>query len=206
MRKLTLFVLSLLGIAALTQCGQKQQTPQVTFNPSQTAGGKVVYVNLDTLLEKYTRYKDMKSQLEGDYKKAEGAMAGKMQGFQKRMGDFQRRVMETQEKAQELSPNQLKDLEAKFGAEQQQLANEEAALAKQRDAALGEMNQKINDLQKEFNGKIDGYLEKLAAERGYDYVLIKSAVGGSVLYGNKQLDITNEAIQALNDAYAAEKK
>ncbi len=205
MRKITIYALFLAAAFAFMHC--KPSTAPVTFNPSSAAGGKIVYVNLDTLTTRYNLYVDIKKQLEDDYKKADGAFGAKMESFQKRATDFQRRVVETQQRAQDIAPVELQKLEAQFGAEQKRLGEEEAALGKQRETALGELDKKIQDLQKNMKTKIDTYLEKIAAERGYDYVMIKSLTqGGGVLYGNKSLDITEEAIKSLNDAYAAEKK
>ena len=205
MRKITIYALLLAGTFALMHC--KPSTAPVTFNPSSAAGGKIVYVNLDTLTTKYNLYVDIKKQLEDDYKKADAAFGAKMESFQRRATDFQRRMVEIQQRAQDIAPVELQKLEAQFGAEQKRLGEEEAALGKQREVALGELDKKIQELQKNMKGKIDTYLEKIAAERGYDYVMIKSvAQGGGVLYGNKNLDITEEAIKSLNDAYAAEKK
>jgi outer membrane protein len=207
MRKIAVYVVFLMGALALVQCNKPTNpTPSVTFNPSQAAGGKIVFVNLDSLYNKYNLYNDTKKQLDDDYKKADAAFGAKMQGFQKRAGDFQRRVVETQQRAQDIAPVELQKLEAQFGAEQKRLGEEEAALAKQRDAALGELEKKIQDLQNNLKTKIDGYLEKIATERGYDYVMIKGSAQGGVLYGNKSLDITEEAVKALNEAYATEKK
>jgi outer membrane protein len=203
MRKFSLFVLFAASITMLYNC-QKPQ-PTVAFNPSQTAGGKVVFVNIDTLLEKYDLYKDNKKQLEEEGKKAESNLAAKMESFQKRASEFQRKVYEVQQKAQDIAPVELKRLEAEYGAQQKKLAEEEQALGKQRENAAVELDKKVVELQKTLKAKIDAYLEKISAERGYDYVLMKGS-SYSVLYGNKSLDITNETITAINAAYAAEKK
>jgi outer membrane protein len=205
MRKITIYALFLVGAVAMMHC--KPSTAPVTFNPSSAAGGKIVYVNLDTLTTKYNLYIDIKKQLEDDYKKADASFAAKAENFQKRATDFQRRMVDIQQRAQDIAPVELQKLEAQFGAEQRRLGEEEAALGKQRETALGELDKKIQELQKNMKSKIDTYLEKIAAERGYDYVMIKSVTqGGGVLYGNKSLDITEEAIKTLNDTYATEKK
>jgi outer membrane protein len=204
MRKLLFLLATVVASLFLFQC--KQNTPsQVTFNPSQANGGKIVWVNLDSLYEKYDLYKDSKTNLEEEYKKAEASFGGKLEAFQKRAADFQRRVVETQQKANELAPVELQKLEAQFGAEQKKLADEEAALAKQRENALGDLDKKMAKLREDLKTKIDQYLEKIAAERGYDYVMIKSSISGGVLYGNKSLDITEEAIKTLNESYKAGK-
>ena len=203
MRKLSFFGLATVAILFLMNC-QKPQ-PTVTSNPSQANGGKVVFVNLDTLLNKYTLYQDNKKQLEADSKAAEGAIAGKIESFQKRAAEFQRKVVEVQQRANEIAPVELKKLEEQFGAQQRKLGEEEQTLNKQRESAAAELDKKVSELQKNLKDKIDTYLEKISAERGYDYVLIKGT-SGSVLYGSKALDITEETVKAINESYAAEKK
>ena len=56
------------------------------------------------------------------------------------------------------------------------------------------------ELQKNLKNKIDSHLEKISAERGYDFVLIKGNNAG-VLYGKKQLDITMQTVKKLNELY-----
>lgn len=199
MKKILIFSALILSAFFFVQC--KKSAPVVTFNPSQTNGGKIVYVDLDTLYTKYQMYIDSKQQLEDDYKKAESNIGGKFEAFQKKAADFQRKVMEIQQRAQDIAPVELKKLEADFGEQQKRLAEEEAALNKQRDAALGGLDKKIQDLQAQIKTKIDQYLEKIAAERGYDYVIVKSSLQGGILYGNKNLDITEETVRALNESY-----
>ena len=203
MRKLSFLGLATLAVLFLMNCQKPAAT--VTAPASQTNGGKVVFVNLDTLLDKYTLYQDNKKQLEGESKAAEAAIAGKIESFQKRASEFQRKITEVQQRANEIAPVELQKMEAQFGAQQKKLAEEEQALTKQRESAAMELDKKVTDLQKNLKNKIDTYLEKISAERGYDYVLIKGS-SGSVLFGNKALDITEETIKAINEIYAAEKK
>ena len=44
------------------------------------------------------------------------------------------------------------------------------------------------------------YLEEIQPNKGYQYVLGKSEIGG-VLHANKELDITNEVLEGLNKKY-----
>ena len=44
----------------------------------------------------------------------------------------------------------------------------------------------------------------MAAEKGYDYVLIKGSAGG-VLFGREELDITKAATAAINEEHKASK-
>lgn len=63
----------------------------------------------------------------------------------------------------------------------------------------------MQETQKDLQTKIDAYLDKIAEEKGYDFVLMKGA-GGSVMFGRKTLDITESTLKQLNDEYAAGKE
>jgi len=76
---------------------------------------------------------------------------------------------------------------------------------KQRDNAAMELDKKLQETQKDLQDKIDDYLAKIAEEKGYDFVLMRGA-GGSVMFGRKALDITQETLRVLNEEYAATKK
>ncbi|MBK9212165.1 MAG: OmpH family outer membrane protein [Saprospiraceae bacterium] len=200
----TFFILYVLLV--ISQCQQTAPKPapvQVSSTGNQSP--KIVYVNVDTLIENYDLYKERKAQLEAEGKKAEQNIGGKIQAFQKKIEAFQRKVMETQQRAQDIAPVELKKLESAFAQEQQKLAAEEASLAKQKDEAGLALEKKLGDLQKDLKTKVDDYLERISAERGYDYVLIKSSAGGGVLYGNKGLDITQEAIVTINEEHKKSK-
>ncbi|MBK9253891.1 MAG: OmpH family outer membrane protein [Saprospiraceae bacterium] len=165
-------------------------------------GPRIVYLNIDTLLSGYDMYLNKKSELEEQSKSAEKALTGKIESFQKRIAKFQQEVAEIQQKANTIAPIELKKLEEKYAQQQQNLGKEEEALMKQRDNAAMELEQKLMETQKDLQSKIDVYLEKIADERGFDLVLMKGGAG-SVMYGRKSIDITEEVIKALNDEYNA---
>lgn len=68
--------------------------------------------------------------------------------------------METQQRAQDIAPVELKKLESAFAQEQQKLAAEEASLAKQKDEA-DLLRKEIRDLQKDLKTKVDDYFERI---------------------------------------------
>ena len=198
--KLTTIIVLALGFIGLQSC--KQQTSSGAATSASTSGGSIVYIDIDTLLEEYDLYQESKSLLEAESRKAEQSIAGKLETFQKRAADFQQRVYQTQQRAAELAPVQLQALEKKFGAEQQKLAKEESELVARRDNMARELEGRLIDLQANLKSKIDAHLEKISAERSYDFVLIKGSTG-AVLYGNKALDITSQTIKELNELHKA---
>jgi outer membrane protein len=196
-----LILLGLLATALIFSCKQAEKSSNNGDVTNSSAGPNIVFINLDSLLEKYELYTDSRTLLEDESRKAEQAIASKLETFQKRAYDYQRRLYETQQKAAELAPVQLKTLEQNFAAEQAKLAKEEQDLAAKRNSAAAELDKKIVDLQKNLKEKIDAHMEKISAERNYDYVLVKSSATNGVLFGRKALDITDQTIKELNELY-----
>jgi len=113
--------------------------------------------------------------------------------------------MEIQQKANTYAPVELKKLEEKFGRQQENLAKEEEALMKQRESVAIELEKKLVETQAEIQKNLDDYLDKVAKEKGYTYILKKGSLGG-VMYGDSTLDITIPTVEALNEAYSKTKK
>lgn len=207
MRILPLVALFCLVMINIVSCKKEEKAAALPTAGEVTpvAGVKIVYVNIDSLLEGYDLYQEQKKTLQTQSSTAEKTIASKIEAFQKRLAKFQRDVYETQQKAQNIPPVELKALEQKFAAQQDNLATEEQSLMKQRDEAAMALDKSLNDLQAKLKSNIDNYLAKVAAEKGYDYVLIKGSAGG-VLFGKEELDITKAAIAAMNEEHAASKK
>lgn len=206
MKKLSFLFLAL-SVLAIASCKKEEKAatmPSAGDVPA-VGGVKIVYVNLDTLLEGYDLFQEQKKTLESQSSAAEKSIAAKIEAFQKRLAKFQRDVYETQQRAQTIPPVELKALEEKFAAQQNNLATEEQSLLKQREEAAMALDKKLVELQAKLKSNIDNYLAKVAAEKGYDYVLIKGSAGG-VLFGREELDITKAATAAINEEHKASKK
>lgn len=202
--KLLTFI-AFVGLVFLACNKPAQTTPTGSASESDGSSLKVVYINIDTLLSKYNLYLDKKSDLEGQSKTAEKALAGKIEAFQRRLAKFQQEVVDIQQKANTIAPVELKKMEEKYAQQQQNLAKEEESLMKQRDNAAMDLDKQLQLTQKDLQDKIDDYLAKIAEEKGYDLVLMKGSTG-SVMYGRATLDITEETVKRLNDEYDSAKK
>ena len=146
---------------------------------------KMMYVNLDTLYEKYTFFKNEKKAFEKKERDLSASLEEKGRGLQQK-------AMALQEKAQKGDTPR-----ATLEAEQQQLMQEEKSIMEERDRrakGLMEETQKFNEtLQK----KVTAILEKMKEDKGYDFVM-SYVKGGSFLYANTSYDITHDVIDALN--------
>lgn len=201
MKVLSRIVIAIVALSIMiVACKPNATTETSTATTASTGGPNIVFINLDSLLENYDLYTESRKLLEDESRKAEQSIAVKLESFQKRSYDFQKRVYEVQQRAAELAPVQLKALEQKFAGEQQKLQKEEQDLVAKRDNAARGLEVKLIELQKNLKDKIDAHMVKIAAERNYDYVLIKGN-GGGVLHGKKELDITNTTIVEMNKIY-----
>lgn len=208
MNRLIMYTLPLIfTVLSFNSCDKKGSETMVSQSQNDTvavSNPKIVFVDIDTLLSKYNLYIDKKTELENQSKAAEKSLAGKIEAFQKRAAKFQNEVMEIQQKANTIAPVELKKLEEKFAAQQQNLAKEEEALMKQRENSAMDLEKKLLETQKDLQEKLDLYLAKVAEQKGYEFVLMKGS-GGSVMFGKNSLDITIETVDELNKEYESQK-
>jgi outer membrane protein len=197
MKKIACF-LSFSLILSLVACNKPSgSTPSVSGGAAKDslaqaqalamAGSKVVYVNLDSLQERYTWFKQKNEALMQRQRSAESSMESKAQAFQSR-------VIALQQKAQQgnTPPAQLQQEEQALGAQQQALASERDRKAKE----LADEATKFND---ELRKRIKDVLAQVQKQKGYDYVISYSDnVGSQFWYVNPSLDITAEVLDILN--------
>lgn len=196
---LTKASVALMLTTAVVSCNQGAKSPATSATDSTNAAvahtpsaEKIVYINSDSLSEKYDYFKDIKSKLEAKVKKAQTDLQAKSQAFQ-------REVAEYQQKAGTLSASERQATEEKLARKQDELArlDQNATASIQQDEAS------------EFNAvytAITEYLKKHATDNGYTLVLTYSKSNPTVLYADSKLEITSEVVKALNDEYRSKKK
>ena len=191
-----------LGLAATMftiSCNQNTNKPatnssdsSAVVNSSSVVEEKIVYINSDSLSEKYEYFKDIRTKLEAKVKKAQSDLQSKGQAFQREVADYQ-------QKAATMSATDRQATEEKLARKQDELGR----LDQNASASLAQ------DESTEFNNvynTITEYLKKHAEEKGYTLVLTYSKSNPTVLYADSKLDITKQVIEALNAEYATTKK
>jgi outer membrane protein len=155
------------------------------------AAAKIAFVNIDSLQEKYTWFKQKKSEFEQKEKSLTASLQSKAESFQNEYAALQQKAQ-----GGTVPPAQLQQEGERMQQKQQGLVAERDRKTKD----LMDETQKFNaDLMK----KINVVLETLQKDKGYDYVIRHSRESGSAfLYVNEKLDITNDVLGILN----AEKK
>ena len=112
---LTKFTLGILIAGSIAACNQNKTAdkPAATTAPTEVKEA-IVYVNSDSLLNKYDYFKDMSKRLEDKGKSSQGDLQAKGQAFQ-------REVAEYQKNAATLPADQRQSTEQRLARKQQEL-------------------------------------------------------------------------------------
>jgi outer membrane protein len=151
----------------------------------------IVYVNSDSLLTNYEYFKDVRTRLQGKGQKAEQDLRSQAEAFQKEIERYQ-------QTGQTMSAQQRAQTEQRLQQKQQQLQQQQQSAGNELAGEESEEMKKIYD-------RVEEYLKKLSEEKGYKMVLTYSRGNSAILYSDSSRDITTEVVNALNEAYSAEK-
>jgi outer membrane protein len=162
--------------------------------PAAVATGKetIVFVNSDSLLNKYDYFKDMSKRLETKANTAKGNVGSRGQAFQREYAEYQKNASTMAADVRQSTEQRLQREQQDFQTYQQ---NEAAAFQNEQTSENAKLYDKIADFVK-------GY----AKEKGYKLVLTYSKANPTVLYGDPGLDVTADVAKRLNDAYSKDKK
>jgi outer membrane protein len=180
-------------ITAFSACQNKDaKTTETKKTDSTTAAvsvnEKIVFVNQDSLLNKYEYYKDLRTKFETKTKNAQADLQSKQQAYQ-------REVTQYQQSAGTLSADQRKTTEERLGRKGQELQ------AYQQNAGGALQNEQAVETEKLYD-KVAGYLKTYSKDKGYKMVLTFSKGNSAILFADESLDITSEVIKGLNAEYA----
>lgn len=189
---LTKITLGLAVSVMVIACNKEQSKNTAKTSDVKSGKAEIVFVNSDTLLNKYVYFKEISAKIEEKGKKAQGELASKGQAFQ-------REVAEYQKNANTLSADQRTSTEERLSRKQQELQsfNQNASAELQNEQA--QENEKLYD-------KIAGFLKQYAKENGYKLILTYSKANPTVLFGDESLNITDDVVKKLNENYQKDKK
>ncbi len=144
---------------------------------------KIAYVQIDSVLEHYSFYKQIKGNLTAKGKKVQAEV-------ETRTKEMAVEYQSYQAKGETMSPKQLQEAELS-------LRKKDSDLKAYQEQKSGELMKEEEALNKQLQKKIDNFLVGYAKDHGYTYILSKHS-GGSVLYGAKDLDVTKDVTDGLN--------
>lgn len=146
---------------------------------------KVVYVNGDSLLSKYTVFQEQLTALEARGKSMENTLAGRGRSLQQEMINAEQKAQSGQ-----FAPAQLQKEQQRLMQKQQNFVAEQDRMSKQ---LMSERQKLQEDLEK----RVKELLTAIRKEKGYDFILNYGA-GTGVLMVNDSLDITKAVLEKLN--------
>ena len=182
---LILNVILTIAVAVLYYLHFKDRQPvaaPVVAKPAEAKGREIVYVNVDSLLTKYTYFKDTQKVLESKRFQLENDLATKGRNLQNKVAFFQQR-------AATMTQEQGRATEASLQKEQQDI------LAYRERAA-----QNLANEEQAKNKQIYDYLKKINAQNKYEFVLGYTR-GGGILFADPSADQTKTILNGLNKEY-----
>ena len=185
----------------LNSCSPKPAGSPASASTSAAAAGvlpgvKIAYVNIDSLDAHYDlvkkrneEFKAREAQMEQELEQSYQQMQTKGEAIQKRA---QTENMSQQEI--EAAQKQIMLMQQSFESRKQSLTDQ---LLKEKDEFNKDIKKKLND-----------FLEAYNKDKHYDYILSYSSAPGSVtntvMYANKQLEITKDVIDGMNASSKSE--
>ena len=179
-------VFVLLGCTNPNTKNNTASTGNVPVSPAAGGNNKIAYVNLDTLEANYELLKSKRD----DFKHRQEQMESELQrSYQQMQSDAD----EVQKKAQ---ANNL--TQSEYETAQKRLMQMQQSLETRKQSLTDQLVKEQDDFNKDLKTRLDAFLEEYNKTRHYDYILSYSAAGSSILYVNKQLDITKDVVDGMN--------
>lgn len=149
----------------------------------------IAYVNSDSLLKNYGFFQELEKQLIDKRDKLNIEYQNRAEGLQKEITNFQ-------STAGNMTISQARAVEEDLRTKQQNLMMYQEQLGQQLRQQESQMNTELYD-------KVSNYLDNYGKDKDLQIVLTYTK-GSGVLYANEGLDITDQILEGLNDAYTVE--
>jgi outer membrane protein len=185
--------ISLVAVAILYYLHFSSGPKATQTDGKEVAAGtlKLAYINSDTVLKYYDYYKEVRVRFEAKGKKLDQDLQNRAQALQNEIGAYQRNVST-------MTIGQAKAVEEDLGKKQQNFRLYQQSIEQDLATEQGKVNS-------ELYSNITTYLKKFGADKGLEAVL-KYDPSSDLLYGSAGIDITQEVIKGLNEAYQQKQK
>ncbi len=150
---------------------------------------KFAYINSDSVLKHYEFFNVNKEKLEAKGKRLDQDLRNRAESLQNDITAYQRNQGN-------MTIGQAKAVEEDLGKKQQNLQLYQRSLEQE---IIGDQS-KVNE---ELYGKITDYLKIYGEAKGLQ-VVFKYDPNSDLLYGGKAIDITQDVVKGLNEAFKAE--
>ncbi len=191
-------ILAIATVALFCACNNTNTTNSPAANVAAAGAvapqGSIVYIQMDSLVNQYDMYNDLKSELESKAQAIQDDLTKKGRAFENAAKDFETKINKGL-----LTRSQAEEQQQKLLERQQNLQN----LSQQKQMEIAEeeavMVRRVMDAVKT-------YLAKYNETKGYALILTTSVTTNTVIVGNPSLDITADVLVGLNEEYVKSKK
>ena len=165
------------------------QAPAAGSESVTAAKGDIVYINLDTLVNQYDMYNDLRSELQGKLSAIENDINKQGRALENDIKSFQEKMQKGL-----LTRSQAESMNNDLAQRDQDLRN----LTQQKQLEMAEEESvMINQVM----DAIMTYVEAYNKEKQYSLILSTTSATTTVINGNPRLDITQEILNGLNAEY-----
>lgn len=167
----------------------KKQSTNTETATGQIVSGDIVYVNVDSLLNGYDLYNELKTQLLKKQQQSESNLAS-------RSKQLERKMLEYQNKAQKglMLRSEMEATEKKLMQEQQSLMQ----LKEELSMSLMEDEQAMN---KQIYDSVQSVLKQYNANFSKHALILNNTMGSTILHANPQSNITDTIMSLINQQY-----
>lgn len=185
-----LLLIAVIVLYILHFSGNGKSTSNQGGTATVNADAKIVYINMDTLLNNYTQSRELN---EAFLKKLEANRTElniKVKNFDREAAEFRNKVENNGFMTRERAEQTQMDLMIK----QQNLQKLQQEMTENAQREQMEINRKLYDA-------ITNFLTEYNKAKGFQLIL-STTLGGNVLFAQEGFDITNEVVSQLNEQYA----
>ncbi len=158
----------------------------IVNNTSDIPGAKIAWANSDSVSKYYTLANELRKNLEEQKLSAQGTL-------ETLYGKFEKKQKALEKEAPILGQTELQQKYQELQMLEQEILQKEQMLQQ-------ELSQNEYSATTGYISLTNEFMQEIGQKLGYDYVMSFSA-GGQLMYGNPALDITDEIIAELNNAY-----
>ena len=191
MKNFSVVISSLLLSGVLLWGCNASQTKDATAAGSTTVattgcGGKLAYVNIDTLEARYELLKTKRQEFKTRQEEMESEL-------QRSYSQMQTDANEVQKKAQANTLTQ-----AEYDAAQKRLMQMQQSLETRKQSLTEQLMKEQEEFNKDLKTRLDAFLENYNKDKRFDFIFSYSGSGSAILFVNKQLDITRDVVDGMN--------
>lgn len=180
---------AVLYILYFTGTGTQKSTPAPESSAVTAASGDIVYINMDTLINQYDMYNDLRSELQGKFNSIENDLNKQGRALDNDIQSFQEKLQKGL-----LTRSQAESMQNELGLRTQEMQNlvQQKQMEMQEEEAV--MINRVMDA-------ITTYVAEYNKDRQYSLILTTTAATSTVINAADGLDITQEIVDGLNAEY-----